>query len=77
MVSVLAAVAALFVPTWFERIGLVLANAAQPDQLPANPSTSHGGKSTVPQIFIGDTHVGGCDDLYRLEGQGRLDELLA
>ena len=34
------------------------------------------GRSTVPQIFIGDTHVGGCDDLYALEGQGGLDPLL-
>lgn len=35
------------------------------------------GRSTVPQIFIGDTHVGGCDDLYGLERAGRLDALLA
>jgi glutaredoxin 3 len=31
----------------------------------------------VPQIFIGDTHVGGCDELYQLEAEGRLDPLLA
>jgi glutaredoxin 3 len=35
------------------------------------------GRSTVPQIFIGDEHVGGCDDLYSLERVGRLDALLA
>jgi glutaredoxin 3 len=35
------------------------------------------GRSTVPQIFIGPTHVGGCDDLYALEGAGRLDRLVA
>lgn len=34
------------------------------------------GRSTVPQIFIGDTHVGGCDDLYALESRGGLDPLL-
>lgn len=34
------------------------------------------GRRTVPQIFIGDTHVGGCDDLYELEHQGKLDTLL-
>jgi glutaredoxin 3 len=34
------------------------------------------GHTTVPQIFIGATHVGGCDDLYELEGQGKLDPLL-
>jgi glutaredoxin 3 len=35
------------------------------------------GRRTVPQIFIGDTHVGGSDDLYALEQAGRLDALLA
>jgi len=37
---------------------------------------ANGGR-TVPQIFIGDTHVGGCDELYALERAGRLDPLLA
>jgi glutaredoxin 3 len=35
------------------------------------------GRYTVPQIFIGETHVGGCDDLYALERSGKLDSLLA
>lgn len=35
-----------------------------------------GGRMTVPQIFIGDFHVGGCDDLYALESEGKLDALL-
>ena len=35
-----------------------------------------GGRKTVPQIFIGDVHVGGCDDLYELDKQGKLDERL-
>ena len=35
------------------------------------------GRMTVPQIFIGATHVGGCDDLYALEHAGKLDALLA
>lgn len=35
------------------------------------------GRSTFPQIFVGDTHVGGCDDLQALERSGRLDTLLA
>ncbi len=34
------------------------------------------GRRTVPQIFIDDYHVGGCDDLYRLDREGRLDPLL-
>lgn len=40
-------------------------------------SEKSGGARTVPQIFIGDTHVGGCDDLYALEQNGKLDRLLA
>lgn len=35
------------------------------------------GRRTVPQIFIGDTHVGGCDDLIALEQRGGLDRLLS
>ena len=35
-----------------------------------------GGRQTVPQIFVGETHVGGCDDLYALEHDGKLDSLL-
>ena len=34
------------------------------------------GRRTVPQIFIGDQHVGGCDDLHALEEAGKLDALL-
>lgn len=37
---------------------------------------ANGGR-TVPQIFVGDMHVGGCDDLYALEQAGKLDPLLA
>jgi glutaredoxin 3 len=35
-----------------------------------------GGRRTVPQIFIGETHVGGCDDLHALDKAGGLDPLL-
>jgi len=35
-----------------------------------------GGRNTVPQIFIGDTHVGGADDLFKLDAEGGLDLLL-
>lgn len=34
------------------------------------------GRTTVPQIFIGDYHVGGCDDLFELDDSGKLDTLL-
>jgi len=36
-----------------------------------------GGRSTVPQIWIGDSHVGGSDELYALEREGKLDAMLA
>ena len=34
------------------------------------------GRTTVPQIWVGDQHIGGCDELLLLERQGRLDEIL-
>jgi glutaredoxin 3 len=40
-------------------------------------SAKANGRRTVPQIFIGAIHVGGCDDLYDLEATGGLDPLLA
>jgi glutaredoxin 3 len=36
-----------------------------------------GGRTTVPQIFIGERHVGGCDDLIALDREGKLDGLIA
>jgi len=35
------------------------------------------GRTTVPQIFIGERHIGGCDDMYALEWRGELDAILA
>ena len=35
-----------------------------------------GGPKSVPQIFIDDNHIGGCDDLHALDGNGKLDDLL-
>jgi glutaredoxin 3 len=35
------------------------------------------GRRTVPQIFINNQHIGGCDDLYQLDGAGKLEPLLA
>jgi glutaredoxin 3 len=56
----------------FEEIRVDGDRAAQ-----AAMAAKAGGRSTVPQIFIGDQHVGGCDDLHELESAGRLDPLLA
>lgn len=36
-----------------------------------------GGRTTVPQIFINGDHIGGCDDLHRLDREGKLEQLLA
>lgn len=47
-----------------------------PDRKPEMIQRASGGR-TVPQIFVGDIHVGGCDDLYALERAGKLDALLA
>ena len=42
-----------------------------------NEMIRRSGASTFPQIFIGDRHIGGCDDLMALDRQGELDALLA
>ena len=47
------------------------------EKLQAEMMAKSGGRRTVPQIFIGDTHVGGADDLYALNAAGKLDALLA
>ena len=47
----------------------------QPDRKAEMMQRSNGAR-TVPQIFINDQHVGGCDDLYALDQQGKLDPLL-
>lgn len=49
---------------------------ANPDRKPEMIQRANGGR-TVPQIFIGDIHVGGSDDLHALERAGKLDALLA
>ena len=56
----------------FEEIDIYMSAEAR-QEMQANT----GGARTVPQIFIGDTHVGGCDDLYALENVGKLDPMLA
>jgi glutaredoxin 3 len=49
---------------------------AEPDRKGEMIKRANGGR-TVPQIFIGDIHVGGCDDLFALDRAGKLDKLLA
>ncbi len=56
-----------------EFVEIDLAN--EPDRREEMVQRSNGGR-TVPQIFIDENHVGGCDDLYALERAGKLDLLL-
>lgn len=54
----------------FEEIDIDAAPQARADMIKKS------GGGTVPQIFIGETHVGGCDELYALESAGSLDSML-
>jgi glutaredoxin 3 len=56
----------------FEEISVEGDRGAQ-----AQMAAKAGGRWTVPQIFIGDRHVGGCDDIHALDAAGKLDPLLA
>lgn len=47
------------------------------DALRAAMTEKAGGRKTVPQIFIGSTHIGGFDDMAKLDREGKLDSLLA
>ncbi|MGA9254523.1 MAG: glutaredoxin 3 [Roseobacter sp.] len=49
---------------------------ANPDRKGEMIQRANGGR-TVPQIFVDETHIGGCDDLYEMERKGALDKLLA
>jgi len=55
-----------------EEVDVLMDTAAREEM-----ESKTGGARSVPQIFIGDTHVGGCDELYALEKDGKLDPLLA
>lgn len=50
--------------------------ARQPDRRAEMVDRSKGGR-TVPQIFVDESHIGGCDELYALERSGKLDPILA
>lgn len=55
----------------YEEVDVMMDQKAREEML-----AKSGGARTVPQIFIGTTHVGGCDDLYALDRDGKLDPLL-
>ena len=56
----------------FETIDIEQQNGTRQEMI-----TKAGGRSTVPQVFIGDRHIGGYDDLSALDRAGKLDPLLA
>ncbi|HEY2836495.1 MAG TPA: glutaredoxin 3 [Rhizomicrobium sp.] len=56
----------------FDEVDVLMDQKARDEML-----AKSGGARTVPQIFIGETHVGGCDDLYELDRDGKLDPLLS
>jgi glutaredoxin 3 len=46
------------------------------DEIKSEMINKSGGRMTVPQIFINEKHIGGCDDLHAMDAAGKLDELL-
>lgn len=54
----------------FEEVDVYMDAAARKEMMEKS------GRRTVPQIFIGDRHIGGCDDLHALDDEGGLDPLL-
>lgn len=73
-----------FCPYCWRAIALLKGKGAQVTEIDATGDpkkreemVSRSGRWTFPQIFVGDLHVGGCDDLHALEQSGGLDPLLA
>jgi glutaredoxin 3 len=73
-----------FCPYCTRALGLLTRKGVQFNEIEAGMDPSlrqemmqKSGRSTYPQIFIGDKHVGGCDDLMALESKGELDKLLS
>ena len=61
---------------WVKGAAYTEIDVGRDPQLRAAMTARAGGQRTVPQIFIGGQHVGGCDDLHALDHAGRLDPLL-
>lgn len=55
----------------FEEVDVYMDAAARKEMIDKS-----GGNRTVPQVFVGEHHLGGCDDLHRLDAEGGLDPLL-
>lgn len=71
-------------PYCFRAKDLLARKGVEADEIPVDMGgekkqemiSRAGGRMTVPQIFIDGRHIGGCDDLFELEGAGKLDQLL-
>ena len=74
-----------FCPYCARALNLLASKGVEPEELDitmggpkrAEMLSRAGGRSTVPQIFVGDRHIGGSDDLAALDREGKLDALLA
>ncbi|MGD9815663.1 MAG: glutaredoxin 3 [Hyphomonadaceae bacterium] len=60
-----------------QRKGVAVTEIDAADPAKRQEMIQRSGRWTFPQIFVGDTHVGGCDELHALEQRGGLDPLLA
>lgn len=61
---------------WRKGVPFLEIDVAGEPQRRAEMVARANGRTTVPQVFVGDTHLGGCDDLYALDDAGELDRLL-
>jgi glutaredoxin 3 len=59
-----------------KKLGFTEIDIAGDDEAQSKMAEKAAGRWTVPQIFVGRTHIGGCDDLYALDQKGGLDRLL-
>jgi glutaredoxin 3 len=74
----------MFCPYCDRALGLLQRKGAQVREIKAGGDAKlkaemverSGGRRTFPQVFVGDTHVGGCDDLHALDARGGLEPLL-
>jgi glutaredoxin 3 len=60
-----------------KKISYTEKNLDRDRALRAEMTQKSGGRTSVPQIWIGERHVGGCDELFALERAGQLDDMLA
>ncbi len=62
---------------WWKGVNFIEYKIDADEAARAKMAERANGRRTVPQIFINNQHIGGCDDVYKLDSQGQLDSLLA